>query len=147
MAAHVRQSSLRVRGHIRPRDGGPRMHSPERLNAALSLPSTSTHIPSTPPKPSLSEFRTSYFFDGPNSSNETSSPSPMARVTAPPSPAHHNEKEATRTLFDGPSRPRYIIPLAELYLGEIKSGKTKSLSRAAESSSLEDSNVKLVGKV
>ncbi|TFK52968.1 hypothetical protein OE88DRAFT_1656684, partial [Heliocybe sulcata] len=146
MASHVRQSSLRVRGHIRPSYGNPRMHSPEGPTATMSVPSTSTPISTTPQSPSLTEFRTSYFFDGPTADRELSSPSSVTGDVAPPSRALRNPQELTRTLFEGPSRPRYIIPLAQLYLGEIKSAKAKSASRAAESSNPEGSNL-ILGKV
>ncbi|EPQ51750.1 hypothetical protein GLOTRDRAFT_140755 [Gloeophyllum trabeum ATCC 11539] len=105
MATHVRQlqGSLRVCGHIRPRDPAVPTPLPSRTTANT----ISTALP---------EFRTSYFFDGPELPESQHPPTP----TPSPKPA---PLELTRTLFDGPSRPRYMIPLAELYLGEIKKNR------------------------
>ncbi|TFK52941.1 hypothetical protein OE88DRAFT_1806874 [Heliocybe sulcata] len=122
--SQIRQSlnPIRVRGHIRPRESMHTAHSP----------ASSTFTAPTP-----TEFCTSYFFSGPSrpfdiSDSPVAAAPPRHTTTTNSSPAVQPPRSGpTPILFDGPSRPRHLIPVAQMYLDDIKAGrKSKSKSES-----------------
>ncbi|EPQ51741.1 hypothetical protein GLOTRDRAFT_132559 [Gloeophyllum trabeum ATCC 11539] len=119
--SQVRQTlnPLRVRGHIRARESMHTAHSP---TSSPSLPQQSSSSSPT-------EFCTSYFFSGPSRPFDVSD-SPAAPTLSGDPPRHVSTTNSSPSvqaksgpapiLFDGPSRPRHIIPIAQQYLDDIK---------------------------